>query len=181
MSEQTVQNSASGSSVDKAALLASIEQEWAALADLVGRLDEAQLNRPGAESWSPKDHLAHLTSWLRITMGYHLDGRPFAEAAHIDAALLPTQGKLPSDDALNAIFYLRDMDLPLTQVWAELQEAHRQVMARLQAMTVADLQRPRFAGDPRPVAEWIIGNTSDHYRDHRTYIRGLVDAQPAAR
>jgi hypothetical protein len=50
---------------------------------------------------------------------------------------------------------------------------HNQVLDALGPMTFADLMQPRFADDPeaRPLINWVIGNTYDHYQEHRQTIQ----------
>ena len=48
----------------------------------------------------------------------------------------------------------------------------KEVMARLEAMPFENLLQPRFPDDPqkRPLIEWVMGNTSDHIKEHRLTI-----------
>jgi hypothetical protein len=54
-------------------LLSEIEREWKELWRVVGRLTTEQMVAPDAGGWSPKDNLAHLTEWMNVLMGYHLE------------------------------------------------------------------------------------------------------------
>ncbi len=59
-----------------AELLNDIDHEWSALMHVVDQLTPEQMTTPDAGGWSPKDNLAHLTEWMKILLGYHMDKRP---------------------------------------------------------------------------------------------------------
>ena len=41
-------------------------------------------------------------------------------------------------------------------------------------MPFADLMRPVYPDDPRPVLAWVVGNTYEHYREHRLNIQAQL-------
>ena len=54
----------------KAELMSEIEREWSALMDVIEQLSPEQMLTPDEGGWSPKDNLAHLTTWMNILLGY---------------------------------------------------------------------------------------------------------------
>src|SRR5687768_2208256 len=93
---------------NKAELLDRIKQEYAALEQTLGKLNERQMTTASADGWSAKDNLAHIAAWQGILRVFHMSGRPFHEAA-------PgiTADYVKDDiDTLNNALYLRDRDLP---------------------------------------------------------------------
>src|SRR5574341_330088 len=89
----------------KTELLARIQAERAALEQAIANLSEAQMTALGPESWSVKDHLAHVVTWEQILVLAHLQGRSFAEAAHRDEATAAATAHMTAETGLNAYFH----------------------------------------------------------------------------
>jgi hypothetical protein len=164
---------------DKVDLLQRIEREWSALMQAIERLDDEQMSVPGPGGWSVKDNLAHLAAWEQFMLGHHIQGRPAHKAVQLDQA---TMERL-DEDGLNAILHERNRDRSVADVLAGLRRSHQQVLDTLQQMTYGDLMRQRFPDDPeaRPVMAWVIGNTYDHYQEHRRIIEALIGESPRFR
>jgi len=158
----------------KAELIAQIDQEWSALMDVVEKLSPEQMITPDKGGWTPKDNLAHLTVWMNILLDYHMDQRP----AHEVAGVTPEQAKNWDFDEMNKIFFERHRSDPVEQVLYELNKAYERVRARLDAMSYEDLMKPRRADDPekRPILNWVLGDTSEHFEEHRETIEKTLAA-----
>ena len=156
----------------KQSLLKSIEREWVALWSTVERLTPEQMLAPDAGGWSPKDNLAHLSAWMNILLSSHIDGRPQHEALGVSAE---TAGNLDFA-AINAILFERNRERSSEDVLAELKAVYGQVIARLAAMSFEDLMKPRHADDPdmRPLVLWVLGDTSEHFAEHRATIEKVL-------
>jgi hypothetical protein len=126
------------------------------------------LNAAGPGEWSIKDNLAHLAAWERFMRLHYLGGQPAHEAMGIEQA---TFQRL-DEDGINAVLHERNRQRPPAEVLAELLQTHRETLAALEGMSYAELMRQRFPDDPqaRPVVAWVIGNTYEHYREHRAII-----------
>lgn len=158
-----------------------IEESWESLQALLARLDERQLTAADGEEWSVKDQLAHLAAWER-SLAALLEGRPRDRALD----LCDSEGEAESDDidALNAAIRERAAGRTLAQILAESRDAHQQVLRALDALSNEDLLRPYGYFQPqvaqddddddRPVVGWIIGNTFEHYDEHRASIEQQV-------
>ncbi len=158
---------------DKAELLARIDQEWTALRELIDSLTPKQMSEAVPGSWSVKDHLVHLTTWEQFLLRYHLGQEPPHIVMEVD---VETFERL-DEDGLNALIYERSQDRSLEDVLDSLTQSHNQVLDALEAVTFADLMKPHYADDPeaRPLINWVIGNTYDHYQEHRQTIQeGLM-------
>jgi hypothetical protein len=158
----------------KQALLKSIDREWTALWSVVERLSPEQLTRPDAGGWSPKDNLAHLTQWLKALLGYHFDGKPGGEVFG-----LPQELEENFDfNRVNAFLFEQNKDRPAEDVLAELKAKYAEVLTRLEAMPLETLLQPRFADDPeeRPLVLWVLGNTAEHFAEHRATLEKLLHA-----
>ncbi len=153
---------------DKQDLIERIESEWLALMRTVEGLTPEQMSTPMAGGWSAKDNLAHLAAWEQFLVHYHLQGKLPHQALDLDAESFE---KL-DETGINAIIYERNRLRSATDVLADARRSHALVLETLALMTFDDLMRPHFPDDPedRPLVGWIIGNTYDHYREHRQNI-----------
>jgi hypothetical protein len=153
---------------NKNELMAVIRREWGLLMDVVARLNEQQMLTPDAGGWSPKDNLAHLSEWMNSLMGYHMDKRPAHEVMR-----LPEEATKGWDmEVINPILFERNRDRSIEDVLGELRSTYDTLIAKLDTMSFDDLMRPRHANDPekRPLLLWVIGDTSDHFAEHRATI-----------
>jgi hypothetical protein len=153
---------------NKNELMFVIRREWGLLMDLVARLDEEQMTTPDEGGWSPKDNLAHLSEWMNSLMGYHMDRRPAYEVMRI-----PEEATKGWDmEIINPILFERNKNRSTQDVLDELRRTYDLLIAKLEATPFEDLMKPRHASDPekRPLLLWVIGDTSDHFAEHRATI-----------
>ena len=61
---------------------------------------------PDAGGWSPKDNLAHLTEWMNVLMGYHLDRKPSHEVLRLPAEVTKDWDM----EVINPALYARNRD-----------------------------------------------------------------------
>lgn len=163
----------------KAELLARVQAERAALEQAIANSSEAQLTAPGPEGWSAKDHLAHVVTWEQILVLAHLQGRSFAEAAHMDEATAAATAHMTAETGLNAYFHQRDKDRSLAEVLADFHRSYRRLLSVLEEMDFASLLAPRDPDDPhgQPLIHVVIGDTYAHYREHRRIIQALITSR----
>jgi hypothetical protein len=156
----------------KAELISAIRREWKQLMDVVGKLDEQKMTAIDEGGWSPKDNLAHLSEWMNSLMGYHIDRRPPEEVMR----LTPQQTEGWDMEIINPVLFERNKDRPIQDVLDELKQVYEKLLAKLEAMTFEDLLKPRHADDPtkRPLLMWVIGDTSDHFAEHRAVIEKML-------
>jgi hypothetical protein len=156
----------------KAELMASIEREWKLLMDVVSKLDFTQMIALDAGGWSPKDNLAHLTEWMKALMGVHLDRRPAHEVLNVPEEV--TKGW--DMEVINPVLFERNRNRSVQDVLAELKSVYVDVINKLETMTFEDLLMPRHADDPekRPVLMWVLGDTTDHFAEHRATIEKIL-------
>ena len=156
----------------KTELMASIEREWKLLMDVVAKLDFTQMTTPDEGGWTPKDNLAHLSEWMNSLMGYHLDRRPPHEVMKVSEEV--TKGW--NMEIINPVLFERNRNRPLQDVLAELKNTYAELVNKLESMTYEDLLKPRHADDPekRPVLMWVLGDTTDHFAEHRATIEKML-------
>ena len=154
-------------------LLERIQSAWNSLQQTIASASPAELERAGSEGWSVKDHIAHLTAWERWMLLYHLQGISSHKALQVPEEMeLEKMGT----DKINALLQERSRKKTLSEVRDEAWRTHAQVLATLTKMPFEDLLKQHYPDDPeaRPVLLWVIGNTYDHYQEHRQYILDLL-------
>jgi hypothetical protein len=153
-------------------LLSEIEREWKELWRVVARLTPEQMTRPDAGGWSPKDNLAHLGEWMKALMGYHMDRLP----AHEVMNLPPELTEAWDVEAMNPALFARNRHRSADDVSAELKSIYAALMQKLRSMPFDRLMQARHADDPekRPLLLWILGDTTEHFAEHRATIEELL-------
>jgi hypothetical protein len=156
----------------KAELMSAVRREWKLLMDVVGKLDEQKMTTPDEGGWSPKDNLAHLSEWMNSLMGYHIDRRPPEEVM----GLTPEQTKDWDMEIINPVLYERNKDRPIGDVMDELKLTYEKLLTKLDSMSFEELLKPRHADDPtkRPLLMWVLGDTSEHFAEHRQVIERVL-------
>jgi hypothetical protein len=156
-----------------AELINAIDHEWSALLQVVDQLSPKQMTRPDAGGWSPKDNLAHLTEWMKILLGYHMDKRPPYEVV----GLAPEATRDWDMDVINTLLFERNRRRTSKKILDELKRVHAEVIARLKATPFDELMEPRFAdaAEKQPLLNWVLGNTADHFSEHRLNIEKILE------
>ena len=156
----------------KSELMSVIEREWNLLMDVVSKLDDAKMTTPDEGGWSPKDNLAHLTEWINVLMGYHMDHRPSHDVLGVSEDVTKDWDM----EVINPVLFERNKDRETRDVLDELKHVYAELVSKLEAMSYEDLLMPRHADDPekRPLILWVIGDTSDHFAEHRETIEKLL-------
>ena len=157
---------------DKAELLFAIEREWQILIDVISKLNEKQMNTPDAGGWSPKDNLAHLGEWMNVLMGYHMDKRPPHEVLGVPEEV--TKGW--DMDVINPVLLERNRNRSATDVLDDVKHIYITLIEKLKSIPFGDLMKPRHADDPEktPLLNWVLGDTTEHFAEHRENIEKLV-------
>ncbi len=153
-------------------LLTRIETEWSALIALVEKLDGPKMLTLDAGGWSAKDNLAHLSAWLKILLGRHMDGRPLEEVLGFSP-----EGDAEWDmDVMNQKMLEHNQARSVEDVLAELKDLYAQTMQRLESTPFEDLLKPRRAEDPDSLLlHSVIGDTYEHFAEHRETIEKVLN------
>lgn len=153
---------------NKHELMTVIEREWNLLMDVVSKLDETRMTTPDEGGWSPKDNLAHLAEWMNVLMGYHMDRHPPHEVLGVSEDV--TKGW--DMEVINPVLFERNKERSTEDVLAWLKHVYADVLEKLDAMSFEELLAPRHVDDPekRPLLLWVVGDTSDHFAEHRATI-----------
>jgi hypothetical protein len=153
-------------------LLIDIDREWSALMHVVDQLTPEQMTTPDAGGWSPKDNLAHLSEWMKILLGHHMDKRPSYEVVGVS----PELTKDWDMDDINKILFERNCPRPSREVLDEIRQVYAGLVARLKITPFDELMEPRYADDPekQPLLNWVLGNTTGHFSEHRVNIEKML-------
>lgn len=159
---------------NKRELMSAIKREWKLLMDVVEKLTEEQMTTLDAGGWSSKDNLAHLSEWMNAFMGIHLDRRPEHEVLGVSEDV--TKGW--DMEIINPVLFERNRNRSRQDVLDELKQVYERLTARLESMTFEDMMQPRHEGDleKRPLILWILGDTTEHFSEHRESIEKAIKA-----
>jgi hypothetical protein len=109
---------------------------------------------------------------MKILLGHHMDKRPPYEVVDVP----PEVTRDWDMDQMNRLLLARNLRRPPEDVLDELKRIHAEVIARLKATPFDDLLKPRHADDPekQPLMNWVIGNTTAHFFEHRINIEKML-------
>jgi hypothetical protein len=149
-------------------LLSEIELEWLELMKVVDQLTPKQMITPDPGGWSPKDNLAHLAAWMNFMRDFYLDKKPAHESMGMNTA---TYARL-DETGINAVLFERNRGRTVSDVLEGLKRTYVEVTETLRKMPFTDLMKPFKDNDPenQPVILWVLGNTSEHFAEHRATL-----------
>jgi uncharacterized damage-inducible protein DinB len=144
---------------------------------LEGLSDEQMLATRDAAGWNLRDHVTHLAAWAD---GIAALLRREDRWAAMGLAMANPEGDEPDYEWINAQIAARHQALPPGEARAWLLAAHERVRQAVEALPEAELGRPYerfvapFTGEwGQPVAEYVLGNTEDHYDEHMGWMRAM--------
>jgi hypothetical protein len=150
-----------------------IEEGYAELQAFLAPLSDEQLsNRPNADGWMLKDHLAHLAVWEAGIVGLmRQESRP--QAMGVPLATWEQMLETHDYDALNEFIFRQHQHKTLAEVRAMFEEVHADTLATLASLNDIDLARayPDGEGGMAPMVGWLMGNTYEHYAEHIEWMR----------
>jgi len=155
----------------KTQLLADIKTERNRLENCLAQLSpEDMLLSRAVSGWSVKDILAHLTAWEQLFLGWYQAGlrNETPEPSPVGMSHMAI-------NRLNLWIHEEHKHDPLNKVLAEFQTSYQQTLTVIEAIPEEDLfAHNRFGWTGRwTVADYIVGNTCNHYRWAKSKIREL--------
>ena len=156
-------------------LLTDIEREWNALMQVVNRLTPDQMTAPDSGGWSPKDNLAHLSTWMNYMCRADLGGEP----SHIVIGIDEQKLKELDEDGENAVIFERNRKRTTDDVLNELRVTYSATIKTLKVTNFQNLMQPIKRNTPQPplMIRLVLGNTSEHFAEHREYIERALNAR----
>jgi hypothetical protein len=136
----------------------------------------AALTAPGPEGWSVKDHLTHLTAWLRKQLALFA-GR----AAHEGLGVSESAWENDSEDELNAAVQQRDQHMTLDEALRQYRAAFDDLLAWLEGVDDGSLAAPFDADDPEAgrLIDRVPGNSYAHDLEHLPWMEAVLAAVAA--
>lgn len=152
----------------KEELMSALSREWELLLEVAENLSDAQMSLPDSGGWSPKDNLAHITEWMNILLGYHIGNRPSHEVLGISEDVTKDWDM----EVINPILFERNKNRQRSEVMDELKQVYRSLSEKLAMMSFEELLQPHPADAPEkhPLLLWVLGNTTEHFQEHRETI-----------
>ncbi len=163
-------------SMAKAELLAAIHAGWDDFHAYLDSLTDEQLTQPtDPAGWTAKDHVAHLAIW-EDSVNALFDGIPRWRHMGIERDLWETADW----DRINAVIQQRYHAITRANLDAMWNAIHARLLARVEAFSDEDLQRPYHYYQPDstwdlPAVHWVIIDTFPHYDEHKGYIAVIVE------
>jgi hypothetical protein len=157
----------------KAELISAIKREWGLLMQTVAKLEAVnKITALDEGGWSPKDNLVHLAEWMNSLMGYHMDKRPAEEVM----GLTKEQTEGWDMEIINPVLFERNKNRSFEDVMDYLKQTYEKLLTKLDATSFEDLLKPRHANDPekRPLLLWVLGDTTEHFAEHRATIEKML-------
>jgi hypothetical protein len=130
--------------------------------------------------WNVRDHLIHLAVWADgIAALLRREHRWTAMGLDMEEP----EDDEPDYDMLNALIIKQHRHLSPAQARDWLMAAHRRVLDAMEALQESELSLPYeqfvspYTGTwGHPIAEYILGNTEDHYNEHTPWIRAIAQS-----
>jgi hypothetical protein len=154
---------------DKATLLADINDSHTKFKAQLAPLSEEQLTTPGVNgTWSIKDNIAHLSAWQKVLLARLLAVRDNTHYEEDTIASLDV-------DTGNEQLYQQNKTRSLSDVLAEFDSIHQQVVQTVESMTDEQINKPQDWLGGQPVLGYITGDTVEHYEEHGQIIQTWLD------
>jgi len=143
---------------DKGKLLREADEAYAELREAAAGLDDDQASRVMLGTWGVREILIHIAAWDREMTP------ALARIRHGEAAF-PAGVSYDDADGWNARFVAARSGVKLADILAELDLAHRDLIA---AATALDDPQLATGGPARDV---FTGTATQHYQEHAGQIR----------
>jgi hypothetical protein len=160
-------------------LIHAIESQRARLDGILARLSPDDMVIPGAiGEWSVKDTLAHIADWEQRFLGW------YRAQMRGETPAVPGPGLTWRDlDALNQAIHERHRDRALDDVWDEYRRSYAEMRAAIGAIPAEDLIVTGiypWIGADHTLSDFIAGNSSEHYAQHRADLERWLAAKQAS-
>lgn len=157
-------------------LVSRMEKGWEDFQAYLKTLTPEQMTGPtDAAGWTVKDHVIHLTAWEDGIYAL-LEKQPRHEQMGLDKVLWESH----EVDAINSDIQARNKDRTLEDALKTFEDVHKRLVGKIRSMANKDLLRPYsyYQADStaeKPVFGWIVGNTYEHYAEHKPWIAAIVE------
>jgi hypothetical protein len=143
---------------DKGKLLREANEAYEELRQAVGGLDEDQASQVWLGTWGTREILIHIAAWDR-------EMTPALTRIRRGEPAFPADVSYDDADAWNARFVAARSGVKLGDVLAELDIAHRDLIAAATALDDSQL------ATGAPARDVFTGTATQHYQEHTGQIR----------
>ena len=164
-------------------LLQEIDASWHRLMDtMAAHPEERYIEARDPAGWSALDHMAHITAWERSVL-FPMMGRPRHEGLGVTEAEYGSDAELAMDfDPLNEIIRQQTVGDGYREVMDRALREHQALVNTVDASDLEELWQPtrELCPDQReqhrelPFIVVLMGDTSEHYDEHRGYIEKIL-------
>ena len=79
-------------------------------------------------------------------------------------------------EVINPVLFERNRNQSVEDVLNELRRAYAELVEKLDSTPFEELLKPRRADDPekRPLLLWVLGDTLEHFAEHRATIEKML-------
>jgi uncharacterized damage-inducible protein DinB len=142
--------------------------------------DEMTARRDSA-GWAIKDHLIHLALYEK-GMTALLTYQPRWPVMGVDEQIA---FNAEGFDELNAVLFQQNKDLSVSEVLSILRHEQKALSDTINQKSYDDLLKtyshyqPDEPGEDsgRPILDWVIGNTYEHYEEHLPWMKVILNNQ----
>ena len=154
----------------KTELMTLIDEEWAALQDAITRADAGWIATTDPDELALIELVAHVSAWERSLIAL-LTGQSRATAVGMDE----TSYANADIDQINAHISSWAAGRAYSEAFAQAQATHTELIGVLNRLSWEDLGKPYAHFQPgsardEPAIDSVLGNTSEHYAEHREYL-----------
>jgi hypothetical protein len=156
-------------------LLESMQKGWNEFHTYLQTLTPEQMTRSKDHAgWTVKDHIMHLVVW-EDSINALLRKQSRAEEMGLDREIWQSGDY----DHMNALIQQQHQHMSLDDVLRAFHMVHEDLVDLIQTLSDEDLKRPYRWYQPdtpvdRPVIDWIIQNTYEHYAEHIPWMAAIA-------
>jgi len=79
-------------------------------------------------------------------------------------------------EVINPVLFERNKDRSTDDVLNHVKQVYEKLMGKLDSMAFEELLKQRHAEDPekRPILLWVLGDTTEHFAEHREVIEKML-------
>lgn len=159
-----------------AEMLQRVQAAWEDIQQYLASLSEEQLTQPtDAAGWTAKDHMMHMAVWEDGVQALLSKQNRFARMG-----LTESDWENGDADSINAIIQKQHQAKTLTEVRQAWAAIHQRLVETVSQLSDDELNLPYDHYDPSwedksPVWGRIVGNTFEHYAEHKPWIAAIVE------
>ena len=159
---------------NKTELLAFMRDQWNAFVSASDMLSDTVWTGPvDAAGWNVRDHVAHVTIWLRAETALLSAGTPIPESTGMPESIW----NAGDTDAINAWFRQSIVTLSPAEVRIQRDHVFPKLFEVVSGMSDEEMAKPAretgLEASDRPLLEVMTENYGLHFDDHRAQIEQL--------